>query len=173
MEVIIPIAIVCFLGTFIVSGMLNYKGEKRNSASANSSESKSTPKTPIVLCFFMFCAIFLIMFLMACAAEETYENRSEPTWLEARTLYDYAHGYGSYKEASKTHVVKWAKKYSWRKPYKARYYKYQANVLYHTKYNGNMTLKNFKKWYKIAYEKGERKENAINIDAFKKKYKIK
>lgn len=173
MEVIIPIGIVCFLGTFIVSGMLNYKGEKRNSASTNSSESKPTPKTPIVLCFFMFCAFFLIMFLMACAGEETYNNRSDPTWMEARTLYDYAHGYGAHNETGKKHVVAWTKKYSWKKPYKARYYKYQAEVLYHTGYNGNMSIKNFKRWYKIAYEKGERKENAISIDAFKKKYKIK
>lgn len=173
MEILITAAIVCFIGTFIVSGMCNYKGEKRGSASTDKSESKPATKTPIAVCFFMFCAIFLVMFIMACAAEETYENRKEPTWLEARTLYDYAHGYGSHNEASKKHVFTWAKKYSWNKPYKSKYYKYQANVLYHTQYNGNMSFKDFKKWYKLAYEKGKKKENAININAFKKKYKIK
>lgn len=173
MEIIIPIAIVCFLGTFIVSGMLNYKGVKRNSAPENSSESKPAVKTPIVLCFILFCTLFIGLFLMACAAEESYDNRSDPTWMEARTLYDYAHGYGAHNETSKKHVTAWTKKYSWKKPYKAKNYKYQAETLYHTGYNGNMSIKNFKRWYKIAYEKGERKENAISIDAFKKKYKIK
>lgn len=173
MEVIIPAFAICFIGTYIVSGMCNYKGEKRGSAPTDKSESKPATKTPIILCFFMFCTLFVAVFIMACAAEETYDNRSEPTWLEARTLYDYAHGYGSHDVCSKKHVIKWAKKYSWKKPYKSKYYKHQAEVLYKTQYNGNMSLKNFKRWYKIAYEKGKKKENAISIEAFKKKYKIK
>ena len=86
--------------------------------------------------------------------------------------YDWAHGYGTSMKVGLEHCEKWCEKHWKDRPSQ---YKYHCQWLYHwDDYDEECSYKDFKRWYKYAYDDRGRVKNPndhLSCSAWLKKHK--